>query len=172
MPLDKYPKNDEQIIQWNNYINSNKIYPIELLINKKNKNYEHLQKIFKTLILDEISPENFIKVYIKAKTKNDIVFFIRTMTDLFLSHKVNKSLSEGQSIKSARTQTVARLLCLSFGSPQKTDNENFKHLKNGSWKRWRKRVQGRNTKHQGKRSFLVGRHKCSRQKSISNNKVT
>ena len=51
------------------------------------------------------------------------------MTDLFLSHKVNKSLSEGQSIKSARTQTVARLLCLSFGSPQKTDNENFKHLK-------------------------------------------
>ena len=88
MPLDKYPKNDEQIIQWNNYINSKKIYPIELLINKKNKNYEHLQKIFKTLILDEISPENFIKVYIKAKTKNDIVFFIRTMTDLFLSHKV------------------------------------------------------------------------------------
>ena len=129
MTLDKYPKNDEQIIQWNNYINSKKIYPIELLINKKNKNYEHLQKIFKTLILDEISPENFIKVYIKAKTKNDIVFFIRTMTDLFLSHKVNKSLSEGQSIKSARTQTVARLLCLSFGSPQKTDNENFKHLK-------------------------------------------
>ena len=47
MPLDKYPKNDEQIIQWNNYINSKKIYPIELLINKKNKNYEHLQKIFK-----------------------------------------------------------------------------------------------------------------------------
>ena len=47
-----------------------------------------------------------------------------------------------------------------------------KHLKNGSWKRWRKRVQGRSTKHQGKRSFLVGRHKCSRQKSISNNKVT
>ena len=33
MPLDKYPKNDEQIIQWNNYINSKKIYPIELLIN-------------------------------------------------------------------------------------------------------------------------------------------
>ena len=51
------------------------------------------------------------------------------MTNLFLSHKVNKSLSEGQSIKSARTQTVTRLLCLSFASPQKTDNENFKNLK-------------------------------------------
>jgi len=46
------------------------------------------------------------------------------------------------------------------------------HLKKASWKRWRKRVQGRRTKHQGKRLFLVGRHKCSRQKSISNNKIT
>lgn len=45
-------------------------------------------------------------------------------------------------------------------------------LKNSSWKRWRKRVQGRGTKHQAKRSFAVGRHKCSRQRSISNNKVT
>jgi len=45
-------------------------------------------------------------------------------------------------------------------------------LKNSSWKRWRKRVQGRGTKHQAKRAFAVGRHKCSRQRSISNNKVT
>ena len=45
-------------------------------------------------------------------------------------------------------------------------------LKNSSWKRWRKRVQGRGTKHQAKRAFTVGRHKCSRQRSISNNKVT
>jgi uncharacterized protein (TIGR03643 family) len=46
------------------------------------------------------------------------------------------------------------------------------HLKRASWKRWRKRVQGRRTKHQSKRTFLVGRHKCSRQKSISYNRVT
>ena len=45
-------------------------------------------------------------------------------------------------------------------------------LKNSSWKRWRKRVQGRGTKHQAKRAFTVGRHKCSLQRSISNNKVT
>ena len=45
-------------------------------------------------------------------------------------------------------------------------------LKLNSWKRWRKRVQGRNTKHVAKRDFLVGRHKCSRQRSISQNKVT
>ena len=45
-------------------------------------------------------------------------------------------------------------------------------LKNSSWKRWRKRVQGRGTKHQAKRAFTLGRHKCSRQRIISNNKVT
>ena len=45
-------------------------------------------------------------------------------------------------------------------------------LKNSSWKRWRKRVQGRGTKHQAKREFTVGRHECSRQRSISHNKVT
>lgn len=47
-----------------------------------------------------------------------------------------------------------------------------KELKNSSWKRWRKRVQGRSTKHQGKRTFSLGRHKCSRQRSISHNNVT
>jgi len=46
------------------------------------------------------------------------------------------------------------------------------HLKQSSWKRWRKRVQGRGTKHQAKRVFTVGRHRCSRQRGISNNKVT
>ena len=46
------------------------------------------------------------------------------------------------------------------------------HLKQSSLKRWRKRVQGRGTKHQAKRVFTVGRHRCSRQRGISNNKVT
>ena len=45
-------------------------------------------------------------------------------------------------------------------------------LKPSSWRRWRKRVQDRSTKHLKKRSFLVGRHKCSRQRVISNNKVS
>ncbi|CAM1370138.1 TIGR03643 family protein [Tenacibaculum xiamenense] len=46
-----------------------------------------------------------------------------------------------------------------------------KNLKVTSFKRWRKRVQGRRTKHEAKRDFLVGRFKCSRQKTISNNKI-
>ena len=34
-----------------------------------------------------------------------------------------------------------------------------KHLKTSSFKLWRKRVTGRKTKHEAKRSFTVGRHK-------------
>ena len=50
------------------------------------------------------------------------------MTQLFMSHKINNALSEGQSIKSARTQTVARLLALSFSDKKKTESENFKNM--------------------------------------------
>ena len=45
-------------------------------------------------------------------------------------------------------------------------------LKSNSFKLWRARVQGRKTKHQKLRSFDDGRFKCSRQRSISNNKVS
>ena len=44
-------------------------------------------------------------------------------------------------------------------------------LKPGSFRLWRQRVQGRKTKHQKLRGNEVGRFKCSRQRSISNNKV-
>ena len=129
MNLEKYPLTDEEINIWNNFLNRNKIYPIELLVNKNNKNFINLQKIFKTLKLDRVKPIVFIESYINAKTKNDINHFVKIMTNLFMSHKVNKSLSEGQSIKSARTQTVARILCLSFNDPNKTEEENFKDMK-------------------------------------------
>ena len=45
-------------------------------------------------------------------------------------------------------------------------------LKPGSFRLWRKRVQGRKTKHEKLRENEVGRFKCSRQRSISNNKVS
>ena len=47
-----------------------------------------------------------------------------------------------------------------------------RNMKPNSFKLWRKRVQGRKTKHLKKRSEDVGRFKCSRQKGISNNKVS
>ena len=46
------------------------------------------------------------------------------------------------------------------------------NMKPNSFKLWRKRVQGRKTKHLKKRDEEVGRFKCSRQRGISNNKVS
>ena len=47
-----------------------------------------------------------------------------------------------------------------------------RELKLSSWKLWRSRVQGRKTKHQKLRNFEEGRHRCSRQKHISMNKIS
>jgi len=47
-----------------------------------------------------------------------------------------------------------------------------REMKLSSWKMWRERVQGRKTKHAAKRTFTEGRHKCSRQRQISSNKIS
>lgn len=47
-----------------------------------------------------------------------------------------------------------------------------KELKPSSFRMWRKRVQGRKTKHSKLRKNAVKRFKASRQKSISNNKIS
>jgi uncharacterized protein (TIGR03643 family) len=47
-----------------------------------------------------------------------------------------------------------------------------REMKPASFRMWRKRVQGRSTKHLAKRDFAEGRHKCDRQRSISNNKIS
>ena len=41
-----------------------------------------------------------------------------------------------------------------------------------SFKMWRKRVQGRKTKHSKLREFESGRFKCTRQKQISDNSIS
>ncbi|NJX15494.1 TIGR03643 family protein [Tamlana crocina] len=47
-----------------------------------------------------------------------------------------------------------------------------KQLKPRSFIVWRKRVQGRKTKHKKLRHFEVGSFKCSRQKTISHNRIS
>lgn len=47
-----------------------------------------------------------------------------------------------------------------------------KELKPQSFRRWRARVQGRKTKHSQLRNTEVGRFKCSRQRSISGNRIS
>ena len=57
-------------------------------------------------------------------------------------------------------------------SEQQTIELMRRHMKPSSFKMWRKRVQGRKTKHELKRGSTVDRFKCSRQRNISNNKVS
>lgn len=45
-------------------------------------------------------------------------------------------------------------------------------MKASSFKMWRERVQGRKTKHEKLRGFKEGRFKCSRQRAVSNNKIS
>lgn len=47
-----------------------------------------------------------------------------------------------------------------------------KELKFSSYKLWRKRVEKCNTKHAAKRIKDINRFKCSRQRAISNNKIS
>lgn len=47
-----------------------------------------------------------------------------------------------------------------------------KEMKPSSFRLWRKRVQGRQTKHEKLRSYEKGRFKCSRQKQITHNKIS
>lgn len=47
-----------------------------------------------------------------------------------------------------------------------------REMKASSFRMWRKRVQGRATKHQKLRTFQEGRFKCSRQKQITHNSIS
>lgn len=47
-----------------------------------------------------------------------------------------------------------------------------REMKPSSFKMWRKRVQGRSTKHEKLRVFQKGRFKCIRQKQITQNKIS
>ena len=47
-----------------------------------------------------------------------------------------------------------------------------KEMKPSSFKMWRERTKGRNTKHEALRGDDIDRFKCSRQKTISMNKVS
>ncbi len=47
-----------------------------------------------------------------------------------------------------------------------------KEVKPGSFKLWRERTKGRSTKHEALRTNEVDRFKCSRQKTITHNKIS
>lgn len=69
-------------------------------------------------------------------------------------------------------RTPFEAISFQFGKSEKEVIEIMRSsLKRSSWRLWRKRVQGRNTKHRKKRSFVQGKHKSTRQRIISQNKI-
>ena len=70
-------------------------------------------------------------------------------------------------------RTTFEAIQFQFGlKEQEVINLMRKEMRPSSFKMWRKRVQGRKTKHEKLRVFEKGRFKCSRQKSISNNSIS
>lgn len=60
-----------------------------------------------------------------------------------------------------------------FGLPEKEVIKLMRReMKESSFKMWRARVQGRNTKHSAKRAFTEGRHKSAMQRNITGNKIS
>lgn len=70
-------------------------------------------------------------------------------------------------------RTPFEAIAFQFGiSEQETIDIMRKEMKPSSFRMWRKRVTGRITKHLIKRGDDVSRHKCNRQRAISNNKIS
>ncbi|WP_418262336.1 TIGR03643 family protein [Flavobacterium faecale] len=70
-------------------------------------------------------------------------------------------------------RTTFDAILFQFGlNEQEVINHMRLELKPSSFKRWRARVQGRKTKHAQLRTFSEGRFKCSRQRQISQNKIS
>lgn len=70
-------------------------------------------------------------------------------------------------------RTPFEAITMQFGLPEKEVIELMrKHMKKSSFNMWRKRMTGRKTKHSLLRSTDVARFKCSRQRTISLNKIS
>jgi uncharacterized protein (TIGR03643 family) len=70
-------------------------------------------------------------------------------------------------------RTPFEAITFQFGiSEQETIEIMRREMKSSSFKMWRKRVQGRSTKHAKLRTSGVERFKCTRQRHISANKIS
>lgn len=70
-------------------------------------------------------------------------------------------------------RTPFEAITFQFGlSEQETIEIMRNNMKPNSFRMWRKRVQGRKTKHSKLRENSVDRFKCSRQRQITGNKIS
>ena len=69
-------------------------------------------------------------------------------------------------------QMACEAIAAQFGLPEKEVIALMRsHLKRSSFEMWRKRMNGRSTKHQALRNDTIDRFHCSQQRSISLNKI-
>ena len=91
-----------------------------------------------------------------------------------MSSKKIKEIVESTGIPRDRVNELIRKKLISYELIKGSKHLNEKdvkrlmrdNLKPSSYKSWRKRVQGRSTKHLAKRGFSVGRHKSYDQNKI------
>jgi uncharacterized protein (TIGR03643 family) len=70
-------------------------------------------------------------------------------------------------------RTTFEAIALQFGLKEQEVIDLMRvEMKPSSFRMWRKRVQGRKTKHEKLRNFAEGRFKCSMQRQINNNKIS
>jgi uncharacterized protein (TIGR03643 family) len=70
-------------------------------------------------------------------------------------------------------RTPFEAIQMQFGLAEKEVIELMRReMKSSSFKMWRKRVSGRKTKHAGLRPVEIDRFRCSRQRTISMNKIS
>ncbi len=70
-------------------------------------------------------------------------------------------------------RTPFEAITAQFGLTEAEVIKLMKHqMRERNWRKWRARVQGRRTKHAKLRVDGVDRFKCSRQKSITRNKIS
>ena len=70
-------------------------------------------------------------------------------------------------------RTTFEVIEIQFGLKEKEVIELMrKYMKASSFKMWRKRTNGRATKHASRRSNVIGRFKCKLQKTITQNKIS
>lgn len=139
----QYPANPNDLEVWNTHIRklTNPCRSLLLDYSDHKEKCESFFKVFNTLKLDNIKPSVFIDHYAEAignekRSDENISTFVRKMTLMFLGHSTSHELSEGQAVRSARSQTVARLLTLTYEE----------HAKKNGGMQWAKRYTKKETK--------------------------
>lgn len=93
----------------------------------------------------------------------------KTFTQMILTEKDIDRIIE----MAWEDRTTFDAIEIQFGLKEKEVIELMrKQMKSSSFKMWRKRTNGRTTKHAALRNNAVGRFKCSLQKTISHNKIS